>query len=127
MLQQGMAIMRLPVDVSVHCCTINKFETQKIAQISVIPRIHYHERTLADVGAVTGRLVEAEFLDRNSILTHYIHQAVKKGSSTILRVPRRAFLEQRVEVINQCDKKFVHVILPHHLRGESRVITPDIA
>ena len=75
-----------PVDVRIHSFTLDKFKSQKIAQASLIPRVHNHEHTIADVRTITGGLVIAEFLDRNAILADKIEQSVKISSGVVLWV-----------------------------------------
>ena len=84
---------RPPVYVSVHCFTIYEFESQKIAQASLIPGVHNHKHTIANVGAITSRLIITKLLDRNAILADDIEQTVKKSGGTVLWGQRRAPLE----------------------------------
>jgi hypothetical protein len=75
-----------PVDVGIHSFTLDKFKSQKIAQASLIPWVHNHEHTIADVGTITSGLVIAELFDRNAILADNIKQSVKISSGVVLWV-----------------------------------------
>ena len=108
-----------PVDVRVHSFTLNKLEPQKVAQAPLIPGVHDHKNTLAHVGAVASGLIVAELFDGNAILADKIEETMKKSSGIVFWAQIRRFLEQNFKILDQCNEKFVNVVLPQHLHTTS--------